>query len=152
MQAYFHFIKLCFFVLGLGSEPIQKVASANTKVWVEGEQRGSNQRSLSLFFDHSLNSCFFRPRLLIHSWQSGAKEKRWILVSEAAVARRRRWYECLCAACGHGGEDSQKMASVRSMGLERWQKHSRGRKIYDLAFLLKAMTLGEKKELSDWFN
>lgn len=53
----------------------------------EGEQRGSNQRSPSHSFDHSPNSCFHRPLLLIHSWQSGAAENRRILVSEAAVAK-----------------------------------------------------------------
>lgn len=76
-----------FAVLYLGSQPILKVASVNAKVWVEGEQRGSNQRSLSFSFDHSLSSCFLGPCLLIHSWQSAAEEKRWILASAAAVAR-----------------------------------------------------------------
>lgn len=146
MQAYFYSIKRCFFVLFLGSEPIQKVASVNVKVWVEGKQSHSNQRSLSLSFDHSLNSCFLRPLLLIHSWQSGAKEKRWILVSEAAVARIRRWDGCLCAACGDGREDLQKMGYVRSMGLERWEKSPRGRKIYDLLSFLLEIYLFRWKE------
>lgn len=38
----------CCLVLSPGSQPAQRVALVNTKVWVEGKQRGSNQRSLFL--------------------------------------------------------------------------------------------------------
>lgn len=83
---------------------------------MEGEQRGSNQRSPSHSFDHSPNSCFHRPLLLIHSWQSGAVENRCILVSKAAVARAGhlvqmppRRVQCLCQLSGKDGEELQEV-------------------------------------------
>lgn len=105
--------------LSLGSQPTPRTAWVNTKVWVEGEQRGSNQRSPSHSFDHSPNSCFHRPLLLIHSWQSGSGENRHILVSKAAVAKAGHLVQmplcrvrCWCQLNGKDGESWRRWRTV----------------------------------------